>query len=236
MEPTDLNRRAWDEIHRRRAETLKGQLGLPAHVRRALADLTNKRVLNLQCGVGESAAELAELGATVTAVDISPEALAVARERWPSILWIEADVQALPRELRRGRFDLVYTGDGVLPWLQDLSAWTSGIAQALRAGGDLLVYDFHPVADCVDELMHWRDSYFDESLHANVGWSHFDLPGAPAREQKVERHWRLGQVVTAIARAGFVIRALEEYPQQRGNFRRHDARVPGTFLLHAQRS
>jgi SAM-dependent methyltransferase len=236
MEPTDLNRRAWDEIHRRRADAMAGRLGLPSHVRRALADLSGKRVLNLQSGTGESAAELAELGATVTAVDISPEALAVARERWPSILWIEGDVQALPRELRRGRFDLVYTGDGVLPWLQDLAVWAGGIASALRSGGDLLLYDAHPVAGCVDALMHWRDSYFDESLHANVGWSHFDLPGDPAREQKVERHWRLGQIVTALAGAGLVVGALEEYPEQQGNFRRHDARIPGTFLLHARRS
>src|SRR5438874_6936178 len=39
---------------------------LPPQVRHALADLHGKRVLNLQCGTGESAAELAELGATVT--------------------------------------------------------------------------------------------------------------------------------------------------------------------------
>jgi SAM-dependent methyltransferase len=236
MEPTDLNRRAWDEVHRRRADAMAGQLGLPSPVRHAFADLTGKRVLNLQCGTGEAAGELAELGATVTGVDISDEALAVGRERWPSILWVEADVQALPRELRRGRFDLVYTGDGVLPWLQDLTAWASGIAQALRSGGDLLLYDAHPVADCVDALMHWRESYFDDSLHTDVGWSHFEVRGAPAREQKVERHWRLGHVVTTVARAGFAVRALEEYPAKHGNFRRHDARVPGTFLLHAQRT
>src|SRR5919202_3232949 len=155
MEPTELHRRAWDEVHRRRASALAGSLGLPTPVRRALADLHGKRVLNLQCGTGESAAELADLGATVTGVDISPEALAFARERRPTILWIEGDVQALPRELRRGRFDLVYTGDGVLPWLQDLNAWAAGIAAALRPGGDLLLYDEHPVAACVDALMHW---------------------------------------------------------------------------------
>jgi len=211
MEPTDANRRAWDEIHRRRAQVTAGAFGLPPQVRHALADLHGKRVLNLQCGTGESAAELAELGATVTAVDGSPEALALARERWPSILWIEADVEALPRELRRGRFELVYTGGGVVLWLDDLEAWASGIASALRSGGDFLLYDEHPVADRVDGLMHWRESYFDEGF------------------------WRLGQIVTAIANAGLAVRALEEYPQVSGNFRHQDARVPGTFLLYARR-
>jgi SAM-dependent methyltransferase len=235
MEPTDHNRRAWDEIHRRRAEVMAGELALPVHVRRALKDLKGKRVLNLQSGTGESASELAELGATVTAVDISAEALDVARERWPSILWIQGDVHELPRELRRGRFDLVYTGGGVINWLHDMDAWASGIASALHTGGDLLLYDEHPVSQCVDGLMHWRESYFDESAQISVGWAHFQVPGPPAREEKHERFWRLGQIVTAIARAGLNLRALEEYPQVPGNYRHQDARVPGTFLLHAQR-
>jgi SAM-dependent methyltransferase len=236
MEPTEQNRRAWDEVHPRRAEVLGGKLGLPAHVRRALADLSGKRVLDLQCGTGESAAELAELGATVTAVDISEQALAVARTKWPTILWVQGDVHALPRELRRGRFDLVYTGDGVVNWLHDLEDWADGIASALHVGGDFLLFDEHPVAQCVDGLMHWRESYFDERTVVDVGWEHFDLPGEPAHEQKHTRFWRLGQIISALGRAGLGVRALEEYPQQSGNFRRQDARLPGTFLLHAQRS
>ncbi len=208
MEPTDDNLRAWEEIHRRRPDLA----GLPSPVRHALADLHGKRVLDLQCGTGESAAELAERGATVTGVDTSPEALAVARERWPSILWIESDVQELPRELRRGRFDLVYSGGGIIAFLDDLEAWAKGVASALGDGGDLLLYDEHPVAGCVDGLMHWRESYFDVAVPV-----------------------RLGQLVTAIAVAGLAIRALEEYPQRPGNFRHQDARVPGTFLLHARR-
>jgi SAM-dependent methyltransferase len=236
MEPTEQNRRAWDEAHRRRAEVLGGRLGLPAHVRRALADLSGKRVLDLQCGTGESAAELAELGATVTAVDISEQALALARAQWPTILWVQGDVHELPRELRRGRFDLVYTGGGVLNWLHDLEAWADGIASALRVGGDLLVFDEHPVAQCVDGLMHWRENYFDEHVVIDDGREHLDVPGEAARESGHTRFWRLGQIISALGQSGLGIRALEEYPQQSGNFRRQDARLPGTFLLHARRS
>ena len=45
MEPTDKNRRAWDEVHRRRAVAMQGQLGLPQIVRSALGDLKGRRVL-----------------------------------------------------------------------------------------------------------------------------------------------------------------------------------------------
>jgi ubiquinone/menaquinone biosynthesis C-methylase UbiE len=211
MEPTEHNRRAWDEIHRRRTEALAGERGLPTPVRHALADLTNKRVLHLQCGTGEATAQLAELGGVVTGVDVSGDALEAARERWPSILWVQADPQALPRELRRGRFDLVYSGLGSLAPVADLDAWLASVVSTLREGGDVLLYEEHPVALCVDGLMHWRESYF---------------AGSP----------RLGQIVTAAARNGVRVRALEEYPARSESWRRHDARVPGTFLLYAQRA
>ena len=217
MEPTDRNRRAWDEVHRRRSEAMRGELGLPEQVKRSLGDLKDKRVLHLQCATGESTIELAELGAVVTGVDISDEALDVARERESSVLWVHADVQTLPGELRRARFDLVYAADGVLPWLQDLDAWAGGIQAALKSGGDLLLFEEHPVAQSVDSMMRWRESYFE-----------------PVRDDI--RFWRLGQIVTALVRAGLTIRALEEYPARRDSFRRQDSRLPGEFLLHARKA
>jgi SAM-dependent methyltransferase len=233
MEPSDMNRRAWNEVHRRRAQAMQGQLGLPQVVRTALGDLDGRRVLHLQCATGESTAELAELGAFVTGVDISIEALDVARERWPDIAWVQADVLDLPSELKRARFDLVYTGGGVLPWLADLGPWAAGVTAALRDGGDFLLHEEHPVAQCVDESLRWREDYFDEDLHVYRGWTHFELPGPPATEEKVERFWRIGQVVTAIARAGLLVRQLEEYPEH--SWRRHPSKVPGSFILSARK-
>lgn len=212
MEPTEHNRRAWDEIHRQRRAALSGELGLPKPVRHALGDLEKKRVLDLQCSTGESTAELADLGAIVTGVDSSGQALELARERWPSILWVQADPQALPAELRRGRFDLVYAGLGSLLPITDLEDWMRGIATALRSDGELLLFEEHPVALCVDGLMHWRENYFDDGSR------------------------RLGQIVNAATRAGLALRALEEYPARSDDFRRHDARIPGTFLLYARKS
>ncbi len=211
MEPTDENIRAWDTVHRPRTEPV----ALPPIVQRTLGDLTKKRVLHLQCATGEATAALAELGAVATGVDPREEALEAARERWPKILWVEGDGQSLPAELRRGRFDLVYSGEGVIGRLVDLDGWARGIAAALRPHGELLVFDDHPVADCVDGLLRWRDSYFRD-------------PADP------ERVWRLGQIVNALARAGFHVAALEEYPGGTAQ-RRHDRRIPSTFLLYAHR-
>src|SRR5215218_3890161 len=135
MEPTDQNREAWDEIHRRRAEEMSGHLGIPEGIRELLPDLNGKHVLHLQCATGESTAELVELGALVSAVDISTEALEIARGRAPDVAYVHADVHELPLELRRARFDVVFSGGGVLPWLRDLDAWANGIVTALKPGG-----------------------------------------------------------------------------------------------------
>jgi SAM-dependent methyltransferase len=209
MEPTDDNLRAWEEAHRRRGPRGGSRPGLPEHVRHALGDLSGKRVLHLGCGTGDGTAELAELGAVATGIDAFPAALDAARQRWPSVLWIEADPAALPSELRRGRFDLVYAGGGVIGSLVDVDEFVRGAAAALRPRGELLVFDEHPVAARVDGLMHWHEDYFE---------------GPP----------RLGRIVTTVARAGFVVRALEEYPAPAGNPRHHDRRLPGEFLLYAE--
>jgi len=207
MEPTDANRRMFDEAHRRRGE---GRTALPPIVRQTLHGVGGKSVLHLHCGSGEGSAELAELGAVVTATDPDESLLDAARERWPSILWIAADAQALPTNLRRSRFDLVYSPEGVLGRLTDVDAWAAGIAAALRTHGELLVFDDHPVALCVDGLLRWHADYFDDGIV------------------------RLGRLVTAVVRAGFRVEALEEYPLDAAG-RRHDRRVPGSFLLYAVR-
>ena len=211
MEPTEENIRAFEAAHRARTEPVE----LPPIVQRTLGDLKGKRVLHLHCATGEATAALAELGAIATGVDARPGALETARQRWPKILWVDGDPQSLPRQLRRGRFDLVYSGEGALAHLDDLGGWAAGISAALREHGELLLFDDHPVADCVDGFLHWRHDYFRD-------------PADP------DRLWRIGQIVSALARAGLRVEALEEYPGGTAR-RRHDRRIPATFLLYARR-
>jgi SAM-dependent methyltransferase len=234
MEPTDHNIRAWDEVHRLRAEAMAGELGIPDWVRERLPDVSGKHVLHLQCATGEETAELAKLGALATGLDISGEALEVARERAPNAAFIQGDVQMLPTELRRGRFDLVYTGGGVLAWVLDLGAWAHGVATALKPGGQLLLYDAHPVVKCLDAALHWRESYFRAEVETNVGWEPFQPPSAGATEESQERFWQLGQIVTTIVDAGLAVTELDELPSD-PRWRRQDPRVPGEFVLLARK-
>ena len=212
MEPTRENLEAFDALHRARHEPDE----LPAIVTRTLGDLRKKKVLHLLCGTGEATAALAELGAVVTGLDPRHETLEAAREQWPKILWVAGDLQDIPRPLARRRFDLVYSGEGVLARVNDLEGWAGGVAAVLKPGGELLVFDDHPVADCVDGLLRWQSTYFRDPADPN-------------------RLWRLGQIVSALVRAGIHPQALEEYPGGTSR-RRHDRRVPATFLLYGRRT
>ena len=202
MEPTDLNRRVWDEAHRR---VEPRPAGLPRPVEERLPDLAGKHVLHLGCGTGEATAELAGLGALVTGVDSSAEAVAAARRRAPAVAFVQGDPNQLPVELRRARFDLVYTPIG-----NDLEAWAAGAAAALRRGGELLLHDAHPVLDCLDDMLHWRGDYF-----------------AAGRR-------RVGEVVTAVASMGLVVESLEELPAERPLLPQA-RRAPGELLLVARK-
>jgi SAM-dependent methyltransferase len=200
MEPTEQNRRAWDAVHR---PLERSSPGLPAAVAAALPELGGKHVLHVGCGTGEACAELAALGALVTGVDESAEAVAAARERAPAVAFVVGEPDRLPVELRRGRFELVYSGAGT-----ELEAWAAGIASALRPGGELLVHDEHPVLACLDDSLRWREDYYAEGRR------------------------RLGEVVTALADAGLVLCVLEELPGE-SQLLPQLRRVPGAFLLRA---
>jgi SAM-dependent methyltransferase len=104
---------------------------------RETAGLTPGTALDAGCGTGADAVRLAERGWRVTGVDLSPSALATARERrvdGPPVTWLEAD---LTTWAPAASFDLVMTNyaHAAIPQLElyaRLAGWVS-------PGGTLLV-------------------------------------------------------------------------------------------------
>jgi 2-polyprenyl-3-methyl-5-hydroxy-6-metoxy-1,4-benzoquinol methylase len=224
VEPTEENRAAWDRLQRARVEQSTEPPGIPPTILELLPDLQGAHVLHEQCGTGEISAELAGLGAMVTGIDLSEEALAQARHAFPKILFLQADPHELPVNLRRRRFDLVYAA-GLLPHLHDLYPWAFEVSAALRIGGRLIVVDIHPAGACVDATtLRWRDDYFAGDL----------VVGHRSQPTGLLKLWRLSELVNAIAATGLAIRRLEEFPTL-SQIRRQDPRVPGAFALVAQK-
>ena len=104
-----------------------------------------ERIADIGCGTGLLAAAAASLGARVTAIDISPAMLAVARRRLEAGGCREVDLMAagfLDFDLPEASLDLV-TSKFALHHLPDLwkGVALSRIRRALRPGGRLFLRD-----------------------------------------------------------------------------------------------
>ena len=120
--------------------------------KRQLATLASNsphlRALDLACGTGDIAFELASRGADVTGLDITLRMLKIAQRkpRKPpgSVAFVAGDMMALPFPDRS--FDLVTTGYG-LRNVPELAPALAEIRRVLAPGGRLLSLDFNRPAN-----------------------------------------------------------------------------------------
>jgi SAM-dependent methyltransferase len=256
----EQNRRSWNAVvpahnsHRGDLATFlrEGGSTLFPEERDLLGGLSGTRLLHLMCNSGQDSLSLARLGATVTGVDISDEAIALARrlsaESGIPVSFCRSDVYDWLTVTAAGaeRFDIVYSAYGTVCWLSDLEAWARGIATILRTGGRLVLLDFHPAAMMLDQDWRLAHDYYSggEALLANgiddyVGASEGGLTpagfveGVRGFRNSEPCHlflWGLGEIVTALAEAGLIVIALHEYPYANG-----ERLFPNMRELHGRR-
>ncbi len=116
------------------------------HVDRLLTQLPFTRVLDVGTGTGRHALKLARRGADVTAVDQSPEMLAVAHQAAQREgLSIDFRLTTLDEMSFEGQqFDLLICAL-MLSHVPDLAHTLQKFAHVLQDNGYLLITDFHPV-------------------------------------------------------------------------------------------
>lgn len=228
------NRDAWDEAAERYERWLpeaielirSGGTNLLPPELELIGDLHGRcrRAIHLQCAAGRDTLSLWNLGADeVIGVDFSPQMLALARRLSDAVgapaRWIESDVLDTPHELD-GTADLLYTGRGSLIWLHDLDAWAAVLARLLSPAGRLVLFEGHPAEWLfdVDEDGRWVATDYDyfAGAEASKGWApeyidHLSIPDA-AQAWKYARAWTLGEVITALVRAGLRLEQVAEHP------------------------
>jgi SAM-dependent methyltransferase len=179
MRPPDqaLNELDGDRLYARLYDA--GGVGWPGEIafyRRLAADAGDRPVvLEVACGTGRVANELAAIGARVTGLDRSPAMIAVAAETHPSpaLRWVVADMRAF--ELAE-RFDLVLVPGHSFQFMTtsgDRAAALSRMASHLRPGGRVVVHVDHP-----DQA--WLDGLPRRSGRSEVGKVR-EEPGTGAR-------------------------------------------------------
>lgn len=184
-----------------------------------VGDVRGKRLLHLQCHFGLDTLSWARLGAEVTGVDFSEEALSLARRLAQEIgvpaTFVRADVLELPHHLSRA-FDLVFTSYGVLTWLPDLGRWGEVVARSLEQGGTFYLADQHPLGSVFAE----RDGklvashpYFTAAPAVETGQgSYADRSAVLANTTSYQWQHTLSGVVNALTAAGLRIEFLHEFP------------------------
>jgi 2-polyprenyl-3-methyl-5-hydroxy-6-metoxy-1,4-benzoquinol methylase len=224
---TEVNRRAWDVVARTRPDGLRSAESFARGVGNfdpsdlPISSWKDLEVLHLQCASGEDTLTLALAGARVTGVDISDRNIRHASQKAAAsglpATFLAADVYRMPPDLLSGRFDVVFTGCGALCWLPDITGWATIVASCLKLGGQLFLEEMHPLRGCFDvegeRIVATEEDYFQRGTPQVRAAGPARLAGAADTHmpEKVLFRWPLGDVVTALARAGMRIDLLDEY-------------------------
>jgi SAM-dependent methyltransferase len=184
-------------------------------------DVAGKTLLHLQCHFGMDTLAWARLGAKVTGVDFSDQAIAQAqalsKELDIDATFVCSNVYDLPQALS-GQFDIVYTSYGVLSWLPDLQRWGQVIAYFLKPGGIFYIAENHPFIHIFDDS--------SPSLNFKIAYPYFlsgplkfEVQGSYATSSTELVHtteycWNhsLSEIITSLILAGLKIEYLHEFP------------------------
>jgi SAM-dependent methyltransferase len=267
-DPIEINRRNWDEraiIHARDTtgfytldRVRSGKDRLHSIEAAELGDISQKRVLHLQCHIGTDTLALVRHGAIATGLDFSAEAIRAARrladEAGLKADFVQGRVDEAPR-LTPGPYDLVFVTWGTICWLPDLTVWAHVIATVLTPGGELYFADAHPGFLLMEE----RDGKLEPTYDFQTP---VDLPlafkndttytGDPTVMTHQSTHeWihPLSTIMGALIEAGLTIKMFHEHevlpwrglpfmvPSSNGRWRLPDGhpRFPLSFSLRARK-
>jgi SAM-dependent methyltransferase len=110
----------------------------------AIVPAPGRRTLEVGCGEGRVARDLARLGHTVVALDASPTLVAKAAAAHPAGRYLVADAAALP--FPHGAFDAVVAYNSLMD-VADMPAAVREASRVLAPGRPLCVCVTHPTAD-----------------------------------------------------------------------------------------
>ena len=240
----EINRQSWNnrlESHLKSdfydvAGFLKGKSSLNSFELERLGDVSGKSVLHLQCHFGQDSLSLARMGATVTGVDLSDQAIETARDLAQRLnldaTFVCCDVYDLPNHLD-GEFDMVFTSYGTIGWLPDLNKWANIVSRFLKPGGHFVFVEFHPVVWMFDdEFEKIGYNYFNAEAIVEVSEGTYADREAEITNSYVSWNHPISEVVNNLIGNGLEIRSLDEFDYSPYNcFRNTVEFSPGKFRI-----
>lgn len=206
--------------------------------------LQGKKVVQIGCNNGREALSLVRMGAkSVLGIDQSDAFLAQAKVLQNAsrldCQFLGADIYNLPSQMDVD-FDLAVITIGVLNWMPDLKLFFKVVAGLLAPGGNLAVYETHPVLEMFapgsPDPFTPQYSYFDSTPHASEEPITYD--GSSGEKGPVSWWFphTMGDIVTAAIGAGLALDRLTEYPHSNREveydiYEGRNAQVPMCFEM-----
>ncbi|MCG7488942.1 class I SAM-dependent methyltransferase [Vibrio sp. Of14-4] len=218
MDYLSINKEAWDKRTKVHVESefydvasfKNGRCSLNPIELKQVGNVQGKSLLHLQCHFGQDTLSWARLGAEVTGIDLSANAIKHANSLKQALdlkaNFIESDVVQFGHENNQ-QFDIVFTSYGVLCWLPNLVDWAQTIAKSLKVGGEFHLVEFHTFNDLLSGYSYFPDSEpdveeegtytenCDGTKSTTVTWSH-----------------PISKVISALIDTGLKIESFSEHP------------------------
>jgi SAM-dependent methyltransferase len=211
-------------------------------------DVRGLRLIDVGCGTGYFAREMAQRGALVTGIDFSPAMLAHATAMEAAaplgIRYLSGDAARLHEQVPPDAFDIA-TACLSLQDMSDIAGAFAAVRHALRPGGRLVMSIAHPCSDT--PFRRWAkdaagakqwlciDRYFERGP-IRYHWKGWKYDFSTAAQHATLEDW-LGWAFDA----GFTLRALREPQPSQAAVHAHPeladaARVPYFLLLDLARA
>jgi len=213
------------------------------------AGIKGARAVQIACNNGREVLSAAALGAReVWGIDQSAAFLEQARTlrdiSGHAARFAQADIYDLPKNVPRD-FDIAFITIGVLNWMPDLPAFFTAVADLLRSGGRLVIYETHPVLEMfepsAEDPFRPAHSYFRTEAFVESAAITYD---GTTGDAVPESHWfihTLGSILQSCIEAGLQPDSLEEFPHSirevaYDQYENQSAQIPMSFLLRATKT
>lgn len=239
-----INKKTWNnktEIHFESdfydmPSFLEGKSTLNAIELELLGDVSNKKVLHLQCHFGQDTITFSRMGAQATGVDLSDKAIDKARDIAQQLnldtTFVCCDIYDAPKYLDE-KFDIVFTSYGTIGWLPDLDKWANVVAHFLKPNGKFIMADFHPVVWMYDndfETVFYN--YFNvELIIENESGTYADRDSNIETQTMTWNH-PISEILNALITNGLEINCFNEYDYSPYNcFNKTEEFEPNKFRI-----
>jgi SAM-dependent methyltransferase len=257
----EANRKSWNEtaaVHQRAAlsdllEAVRSPnfCTFDAVERRVFEsiDLVGKSVVQLACNNARELISIKRAGAAdCFGFDISDafveQAHRLAAVAQLDIQVVRSSIYDIPPEYSN-RFELAYITVGALGWLPNLPRLFSKVADLLRPGGQLFIYEMHPFLFIYDEETadpcdpRISRSYFRDDPVVFSDCSDYLDPQTTIDSPGYWHQHTLGQIMSNLLGAGFALESFEEFPHDisatHAEFAKQPNKLPMCYSLVARK-